>query len=1559
MTKRHPFRLLCPDRRASLAQALALVLAAAVHSTAALSQTVAPNAAPTGGSVVGGTATIAKTPTTTQIDQSTSRAIINWQSFSVGQNQAVTFQQPSSQALTLNRVTGPDMSVIAGRITANGGIALVNQSGVFFARGAQVQAQSVIVSTADISNRNFMAGGAMTFDQPGKPDARIVNDGSITIKQAGLAALVAPQVVNHGVIQARLGTVVLAGAETHVIDLNGDGLVSFDVTGAVRQAPNNGEALVTNTGVIRANGGTVRLTAAAADGIVQDLVRAGGKIQANTDAATGTTGRILLAGTGGSISVAGAVSAQGLAAGTQGGTIGVVADRVQIESTGRVNASGRAGGGTIAIGTSLPGAATQRLAQGTGIAQGAVVKADATGKGNGGHIVVNASQQALVAGSISVRGGPAGGNGGSVEVSSHGGLVLSATIDAGAPAGVIGSVLLDPDSLTVVADNDSRANVTNGELSGGILAFGTDSGAADYITTSQIANITGALTLQATTAIDVEVGVNKPQGDLTLTSNGSLIINAPLTLGAGDLQLGGAVVTINALVTVPTANTVTLTAEGSGTTSITEGGNGAFSAGTLTQSGAEFATISLGGANSIQAIGTLFGTNITVNNVTPLDVTGAISGIDSIVIQVNGANLSIDGFVGASGYTPTTQLLASGTVTIGANVTIIGGSTQITGGYNFTTNAPDPTAAGGIVLNGTVLGAVNTDGPPTVAFPVALAAGRAGINQTAGIVQATTLTVQSGGNVSLTTNGGSQATSNTIDTLGASTVQGDFTLAAYPLFVPQAGYGTVNVAGDVNVSGLLTIQAVAANLLEETGARILAGSLAATVDGTVTLTGANQVTLISAMSGDGIAFHNATDLEIAGPVTSQADANFATDGNLLVSGSVSVINSAILLQAGGNLTVATTGSLSATLIDYTSAPITLEAAAPASGFDATLPGAMSLAGVINAGTSLTLDAGTGGITQTQGYISAQTLAVQSGGDALLDRGGIAGGTPNSIFESVTTATAAGDFELDNGSTDITVPANITAGTVGLRTTGAINIGNCQPGDSGCTPVPVSLNAGSGRVTLQAASLAFNTGDSVIGGVVEIGSAAQQPLVAGDPAATAINDSFMVNQDVLAAITATTLRLGADTFRGTTGVTATTLTLGGPITLSNGLDLRSLGDVIQAAPFSVGTLSGAAGGNVILTLPANAATTIGDLSSQNTLDLQLAGTMSISGTVAGANVTLTAGIDMGENGGGNISANQLTLNAPNGAIALAGTNDVAQLNPSTVGTDLVVNDAAPSLSVPLGTTIQPGASLTLVNTGDLTINGTVSGTSTVLRSSDGTLTVNGHSAIARTGTLILSGASVVTSGLISSATSTVISASSATLGGQALGTSLNVDAPSITFNNLDASTMMVLLFPGTNGSASGTLQAAGLEIAGGGGVKLLGSIAGVSTGAAAALGVRASASGVNLGNQPPNAGNFTFNGCQIAVAGCLPVIVVIPPVTTNYPTSGPVIVRPTAVVPPTGVASSPGIILVQNDPRRFDPSLTEVWLGLPAPPPVGLFMLPSRDSGEDLELAPPNVRAEDF
>ena len=94
---------------------------------------------PTGGAVTGGSASIMQNSATSMtILQSSVRAAINWQSFSIGAGKTVEFKQPDSSAVALNRVTGPDPSTIQGALRANGQVFLINPSGVLFSPTAQV-----------------------------------------------------------------------------------------------------------------------------------------------------------------------------------------------------------------------------------------------------------------------------------------------------------------------------------------------------------------------------------------------------------------------------------------------------------------------------------------------------------------------------------------------------------------------------------------------------------------------------------------------------------------------------------------------------------------------------------------------------------------------------------------------------------------------------------------------------------------------------------------------------------------------------------------------------------------------------------------------------------------------------------------------------------------------------------------------------------------------------------------------------------------------------------------------------------------------------------------------------------------------------------------------------------------------------------------------------------------------------------------------------------------------------------------------------------------------------
>lgn len=74
-----------------------------------LAQTnMAPGTLPIGGKVVGGQASIVYAPSAPSltVQQSSPRAVLNWDSFNLGSKAQIRFDQPSSQSVTLNRVLG-------------------------------------------------------------------------------------------------------------------------------------------------------------------------------------------------------------------------------------------------------------------------------------------------------------------------------------------------------------------------------------------------------------------------------------------------------------------------------------------------------------------------------------------------------------------------------------------------------------------------------------------------------------------------------------------------------------------------------------------------------------------------------------------------------------------------------------------------------------------------------------------------------------------------------------------------------------------------------------------------------------------------------------------------------------------------------------------------------------------------------------------------------------------------------------------------------------------------------------------------------------------------------------------------------------------------------------------------------------------------------------------------------------------------------------------------------------------------------------------------------------
>ena len=114
-------------------------------------------AAPVGGTVASGSATISVSGATTTINQSSDRAAIDWTSFNLTATETANFVVPASSSATLNRITGGGVSTISGTINSNGSVYFVNPNGMVFDATSRVSANGFIASTAGITNDDFIA----------------------------------------------------------------------------------------------------------------------------------------------------------------------------------------------------------------------------------------------------------------------------------------------------------------------------------------------------------------------------------------------------------------------------------------------------------------------------------------------------------------------------------------------------------------------------------------------------------------------------------------------------------------------------------------------------------------------------------------------------------------------------------------------------------------------------------------------------------------------------------------------------------------------------------------------------------------------------------------------------------------------------------------------------------------------------------------------------------------------------------------------------------------------------------------------------------------------------------------------------------------------------------------------------------------------------------------------------------------------------------------------------------------------------------------------------------
>lgn len=695
-------------------------------STAVLAWTVLPQAsqaqAPQAPTVASGSISINRQGATTIVTQGTDKGIIDWRSFSIGPQEAVRFDQPGRSSVTLNRVTGSELSRIDGALSATGQVWLANPNGVMIGPGGQINVGGLLATTGRIDAQQFLKTGRADIDQISK-DAAIVNSGAITIGAGGYAALAAAALRNEGVIAVRAGSIAMGAGKAATVDFVGDKLISFQVTQPLDQAPANAEALLVNKGVISAAGGTVLMSARAAKGVIDNVINMSGHVVADSIRVDGGT---VTVGDGGAALVSAKIDASNSEG--VGGLVSVLAEKVGLMDGAVIDASGATGGGVVSIGGEWQGKGETgtkgQNATATYVAPTASINVDANKVGEGGVTVIWSDGVTRFHGTISAKGGVVAGDGGKVETSGKAALQVGPTASVvtanRSPASKAGSWLLDPTDITIQAGGA-------GALSGGIFA----PTAASVIDPATISDglVSGDVTIQTSAGsggfgdIAFVSGAISYSGtaprSLTLAADRNVTMGPGTTIAANAGRLN---VSLLASATATTQDAVLGGISLQGATIATPGGS------VLLAAGANGALAASGGA-------TLGGVGVSISQNSSISL-----GDSTVTIRGRGRldpSLSVDNPHGV--WIDSSRIFADGAITL-----------RGVGGDN-----PN-SAAHGVFINNTLMGSVNSvsiDG-------VGGAGGSAGGGDRRGVVMVDTTITNDAGSTTVSGAGGAGADRN-------------------------------------------------------------------------------------------------------------------------------------------------------------------------------------------------------------------------------------------------------------------------------------------------------------------------------------------------------------------------------------------------------------------------------------------------------------------------------------------------------------------------------------------------------------------------------------------------------------------------------------------------------------------------------------------------------------------------------------------------------------------------------------------------------------------------------
>ena len=494
-------------------------------------------------------------------------AVIHWDQFSVDKGESAKFQMQDSKSSVLNRVTGGNKSEILGRMESNGNVYLLNPKGILFGKDSQINVNSLVASTLDVLDENFLREGELHFF--GDEKGSIVNMGNI---EGHNVFLFANDIENHGTIQAE--GVGLATGSRILLRPEGEQRIFIEASNSEETIDNRGKITALTTEIKSASPYVL-------------AVRTSGTIDATTTQMR--DGKVFLVAENGTAEIDGEINA------------------THIEASGKLvmlspNASVQAPEGNVFIGGDPQNLTTGMVvANQVQVQEGALIDVSSKDCGDGGNIYLFAKDLTTHEGVIDARGGPNGGNGGFVELSCiENQPGFTGRIDRRAPKGEAGTLFIDPKNFVVGAG----------------VALPSSTITFNYPTSAATLTVTGA---SLGSALDFGSVIIQCNNDCQFSQSVTTTAANDLTIRAGERCLVDAGIAITMA-----GGTFSITINDSGATVGPQDGNFPVF---FMDTGS---SIVLGGGTLTQTLGNFTGTTEGIVNLNGATITGGSGGVISL-----------------------------------------------------------------------------------------------------------------------------------------------------------------------------------------------------------------------------------------------------------------------------------------------------------------------------------------------------------------------------------------------------------------------------------------------------------------------------------------------------------------------------------------------------------------------------------------------------------------------------------------------------------------------------------------------------------------------------------------------------------------------------------------------------------------------------------------------------------------------------------------------------------------------------------------------------------------